>query len=244
MALRCTNGACPDVIKRRLEYFVSKECLDIRGVGPGVIETLTKHNMVSSPTGLYSLKAGPLMQLPGIGSVKAANICINVAASRSQPAWRVLAALGIDGVGTTLSPKLIEVFGSIDNLAKATEEDLKKLDGIGDIMAKAIVEWFHNFEGQHFWMGLKACGLQTEGQAVAAVSDKLKGTKWVITGALSKDREYFEDLIKAHGGATAGSVSKKTTHLIVGAEPGGKLAKAQGFKIPILSEADFWAMIK
>jgi DNA ligase (NAD+) len=242
-AALCINRTCPGKARRVLAYFCSKDIMNLKGIGPGVLAILEASNVVKVPRDLYMLTADQLAGLPGIARTKATAIMVAINNSRAQPAWRLLASLGIPGVGTTLSPKLLEVFGSIEKLAGAKVDELTALDGVGDIMARDIVEWFGPFENQNYLLGLKACGLQTASEVVAAKSDKLAGTKWVITGSLSRPREAFEAIIKAHGGAVSSSVSKKTSFLLCGSEPGSKLTKAESLKVPVLVEAAFMEMI-
>jgi len=244
VALRCGNRLCPGRVQRVMEHFCSKAVMDLKGVGPGVLAILGAHKAATAPRDLYQLSEAQLVNLPGIAAAKAQAILAAVAKSKEQPAWRTLAALGIPGVGASLSPQLLAKFGSIDKLAAAKVEDLTGMEGVGDITARDITEWFVQFENQNYFLGLKACGLQTVAETVVAKSDKLVGTKWVITGALSQPREVVESMIEAHGGAISSSVSKKTTHLLCGSDAGSKLQKAEKLGVPVLSEDTFLDMIK
>lgn len=244
VAVRCVNRHCPERVQRVLEHFCSKPVMNLKGIGPGVLAILLANKAVFSPKDLYALTEEQLVSFPGIAATKAAAIVAAVDASRKQPAWRVLAALGIPGVGATLSPQLLTAFGSIDKLAAAKVEELTALEGVGDITARDISEWFVQFENQNYFFGLKACGLQTAAETVAATSDKLAGTKWVITGALSQPRDVVESIIKAHGGAVSSSVSKKTTYLLCGSDAGSKLQKAEKLGVPVLSEDAFLDLLK
>lgn len=245
--MRCPNHECPGVLKRRIQYFVSKPCLDIANVGPVLVDKLVDAGLVKSPADLYNLTAAMLLQTGVLPTAKTATAFVEaVTKSLEQPAWRVLASLGIPNIGKTLSPGILAKFGSIgDFLFSCVQrpEEVMSMDGYGEIMVQAAAEWTEKDYNRSLVADLAAAGLKMHGDKEEVSSDVLKGTVWCITGSLTMPREAAEALIKKNGGSISSSVTKKTSHLLVGDEPGQKLQKAKKENKTIVDEAEFRRMI-
>ncbi len=248
VVIRCPNPKCPEVVKRRLEHFVSRGAMDISGMGESVVAQLVDTPLNGVPTvsdaaDLYDLNELKLARLERMGTKSIDNLIKAIEASKQQDAWRLVFGLGILHVGAGGARKLLEHFGSIDAIAKASIEELTQCPDIGAIVAPSVHGWFNNEDNKALLERLRTAGLTFAQRTVEAASDKLKGSTWVITGTLSQDRETIADTIRANGGKVSGSVSGKTTYLLAGADAGSKLDKATKLGVKILSEEDFRAML-
>jgi DNA ligase (NAD+) len=243
VAVRCTNPACSAQARRRIEYFASRNAMDIGGLGEAVVAQLCDGGLVADVADLYALSAEKLLPLERMGEKSVSNLLAAIDASRNQTLWRLLAALGIPHVGVTVARTLAASFGTLDRLAAATEEELVAVEEIGPIMATAIQGWFRDPSVALLVEKLRVAGLNfgerdPKGSAPAA-EGPLKGTTWVLTGTLSIPREEAAELIRSKGGKISGSVSAKTTYLLAGEEAGSKLEKAQKLGVKILNEEEF-----
>lgn len=243
VVIRCPNPHCSEVVKRRIEHFVSRTAMDISGLGESVIAQLVDLKLVKDIADLYDLNELLLARLERVGTKSIDNYLKAIEASKQQDPWRLVFGLGILHVGAGGARKLIEHFGGIDAIAKASVEELIQCPDIGAIVAVSIHDWFRDAHNIALLDRLRAAGLNFTQKAVEAASDKLNGTTWVITGTLSQDRDTIADLIRSHGGKVSGSVSGKTTYLLAGEEAGSKLDKATKLGVKILSEAEFRAML-
>jgi DNA ligase (NAD+) len=246
VAYYCTNPACPERIARNIEYFVSREAMDIEGLGERGVRQLLEQGLIRDEADLFTLTADDLLRLEGFAEKKAQNLLASIRAAKERPLARLIAALGIRGVGSTVAELLARHFHSIDRLAAATEEELQTLEGLGPHTARAIVEWFANPRNRTLIEKLRAAGvrLQEEAAPQPRLSNRLAGLTFVITGTLpTLKRNEATALIEQHGGKVVGSVSKKTSYVVVGDEPGSKLTKAQELGIPLLDEAGLLAML-
>lgn len=243
VVIRCPNPHCPEVVKRRIEHFVSRGAMDISGLGESVVAQLVEIKLVRDVADLYALNELLLARLERVGTKSIDNYLKAVEASKKQDPWRLVFGLGILHVGAGGARKLLEHFGSIDAIAAASIEDLTQCPDIGAIVAPSIHAWFHDEENIALLNRLRASGLNFAQKVVEAASDKLAGTTWVITGTLSEDRETIADTIRANGGKVSSGVSGKTTYLLAGEEAGSKLDKATKLGVKILSEAEFRAML-
>ena len=240
VAVRCTNPGCAAQARRRIEYFAGRTAMDIEGLGEAMVTQLCEAGLVTDVADLYALTAEQLLPLERMGEKSVANLLDAIAASRIQPLWRLLAALGIPHVGVTVARTLAASFGTLGRLAAASEEELVAVEEIGPIMASAIHEWFRDPSVITLVEKLRSAGLnfgerEPKGSAPAA-DGPLKGTTWVLTGTLSMPREEAAEMIRSKGGKISGSVSAKTTYLLAGEEAGSKLDKAQKLGITILDE--------
>jgi DNA ligase (NAD+) len=243
VVIRCPNPQCPEVVKRRIEHFVSRAAMDISGLGESVVAQLVDLKLVGDVADLYTLDELQLARLERVGTKSIGNYLKAIQASKQQDPWRLVFGLGILHVGASGARKLLEHFGSIDAVAKASVEELMQCPDIGEVVAVSIHAWFHDSANLHLLDRLRLAGLNFTPKQIEASSDKLAGTTWVITGTLSQDRETIADLIRSHGGKVSGSVSGKTNYLLAGADAGSKLDKANKLGVKVLSEAEFRAML-
>ena len=247
VAVRCANPGCAAQARRRIEYFASRTAMDIEGLGEAMVTQLCDAGLVNDVADLYTITSEQLLPLERMGEKSVANLLEAIAASRDQPLWRLLAALGIPHVGVTVARTLAASFGTIDRLAAASEEDLVAVEEIGPIMATAIHGWFRDPSVITLLEKLRATGLnfgERDPKGVAPAADgPLRGTIWVLTGTLSLPREEAAEMIRAKGGKVSGSVSAKTTYLLAGDEAGSKLEKAQKLGVKVLNEDDFRKLV-
>ena len=243
VVIRCPNPHCPEVVKRRIEHFVSRAAMDISGLGESVIAQLVEIKLVRDVADLYALNELLLARLERVGTKSIDNYLKAIESSKQQDPWRLVFGLGILHVGAGGARKLLEHFGSIDAIAAASIEDLTQCPDIGAIVAPSIHAWFRDEHNAALLDRLRSAGLNFTQRTVTAASDKLNGTTWVITGTLSEDRETIADTIRANGGKVSGSVSGKTTYLLAGEDAGSKLDKATKLGVKIVTEAEFRAML-
>jgi DNA ligase (NAD+) len=246
VAYYCTNPACPERIARNIEYFVSRGAMDIEGLGERGVRQLLAEGLIHDEADLFSLTADDLLKLEGFAEKKAQNLLSSIEAAKNRPLARLVSALGIRGIGTTVAELLVQHFYSIDELAAATAEELQTIEGFGPHTASAIVQWFAEPRNQALLEKLRAAGVRLveEHAAPKRASDRLTGLTFVLTGTLpTLKRNEAAVLIEKHGGKVVGSVSKKTSYVVAGAEPGSKLTKAQELGVPILDEDGLLVLI-
>ncbi|MGM9993113.1 MAG: NAD-dependent DNA ligase LigA [Candidatus Avigastranaerophilus sp.] len=240
VALYCPNTLnCPAQIKGRIEYWASKEALDIDGVGESIIEKLLEKGLISDFADLYKLTVNDFMQLDLIKEKSADNLYNAVQASKNPSMTRFLTALSIKLIGKETADLIANEFPTLSDLKSASEEDLIKIDGIGDKAAKSVVEFFKNPYNLSVLNKLEEYGVKPQGSAFEKLSDIFSGKTFVITGTLSKPRNVFEERIKKAGGKVSSSVSKKTSYVLAGENPGSKFDKATALGVIILNERDF-----
>ena len=243
VAVRCTNPGCAAQVRRRIEYFAARTSMDIAGLGEAVVTQLTEAGLLHDVADLYMLREEQLLPLERMGRKSVENLLAAIAASREQPLWRLLAALGIPHVGVAVARTLAATFGSLDRLSEASEEVLIEVDEIGEVMAHAIHHWFRNPGVKALIEKLRLVGLnfgeRDPHAGAGAAAGKFKGTTWVLTGTLSVSREAAAELIRSLGGKVSGSVSARTTCLLAGDEAGSKLEKARKLGVKVLNEDEF-----
>ncbi len=245
VAYYCTNPACPERIARNIEYFVSREAMDIVGLGERGVRQLLENGLIADEADLFNLQAEQLASLEGFAEKKIENLLNSIQAAKQRPLSRLISALGIRGIGSTIAELLASHFHSLDALANATQEELEQIEGLGPILAQSIVEWFAQPRNQNLIAKFKAAGVQVEEKPSIPSSDALAGLTFVLTGTLpTMKREEAEALIKQHGGKVSSSVSKKTSYVIAGEAAGSKLTKAQQLGIPVLDENGLKELIK
>ena len=242
-ALRCPNPSCPAQIQRSLIHFVSKDAMDIEGLGEKVIIQLTESKMVKSPADLYSLTVDRLATLDRMGRKSADNIVKAIDKSRSQPLDRVILALGIREIGSAAAKLLADRFGSMDAILAAGREDIASIDGFGDIMADNLYRAMRD-ESYVLLIGrLREAGV-TMAYEKAQTADTLAGKVFVLTGTLpTMGRSEAKAMIEAAGGKVTGSVSKKTDYVVAGEAAGSKLDKANELGIAVIDEDELVRMI-
>ena len=248
----CSNAACPAQAQQRLEHFVSRGAMDIRGIGESLSVTLFEKGLVKDVADLYYLKdkKEQLLSLEKMAEKSVSNMLSAIEGSKAQPLARVIFALGTRHIGEETAEILAHHFGSIDydntdSMANASRERLMSIETIGPKIADSITAFFRQEENRNVIKRLKQAGVQLEEAAVKPEVLPLAGTEFVLTGSLEAlPRKEAEERIKALGGATGSSVTKKTTYLVVGADPGSKLAKAQSLGTKILNEEEFLNLLK
>lgn len=243
--LYCPNSMfCPAQIKARIEYWVSKEAMDIDFVGPSIIEQLFAKNMIKSPADLYALSQQDFMQLDLIQEKSAFNIYNSIQSSKNRPLARLLNALSIRHVGKETAQILASHFKTLDNISNSNTEELSQIEGVGGKIAQSIYEFFHNENNIKLLNQLKELGVEPSSEIFEAKSDILAGKTFVLTGTLQNmTRDEASEKIKLLGGKTASSVSKNTSFVLAGESAGSKLTKAENLGVIILSENEFLKMI-
>ena len=248
---RCPNSSCPAQFFELLKHFVGKGAADIDGLGERWCGILIKQGMVQDVADLYRLEKERLLELDRMGDKLATRIMDNIEASKNRPLPRLLFALGITHVGSEVADLLSQNFIGVEELSKATEEDLTEVEGIGPKIAESIIAWFQEPENQRVIGKLRASGIRLEQDAlpVAATAAPgaapLAGLTFVVTGTLSAfSRSDAEGRIKSMGGKVTSSVTKKTSYVVVGESPGSKATKAGQLGIPILDEEDFVRLLE
>jgi DNA ligase (NAD+) len=238
VAYYCVNAQCPAQLVRSVEHFVSRGAMDIEGFGIRQAELFVELGFVRDVADIYYLADDRLLPLEGFGEKKVANLLAAIDASKGQSPARLLAALGIQGVGATVAEVLMEQFHSVDALASAPREELEQVPGIGPILAGNVCEWFARASNRQVIDKLKAAGVRTEATVrEAAGPQPLEGLTFVITGTLpTMSREQAQTLITANGGRVTGSVSGKTDYLLAGERAGSKLAKAEKLGVLAIDE--------
>ena len=242
--LRCTGAECPAQLSRNIAHFVSRDAMDIEGLGSAIVEALIEKKLIHSPADIYYLTLEDVKSLWKSGSTAAKKLLSAVETSKKQDLSRLIYALGIRQVGAKTGKVLASRFGSMDALMAATEEELTAIDDIGAVTARNIHDWFSQEQSRHLIQRLREAGVNFESQRV--ISDtRFAGMTFVLTGALTKfTRDEATEKIEQLGGKASGSVSKKTTYVVVGENAGSKERKARELGITILSEDDFLAMIQ
>ena len=241
--LYCANESCPSVVKARLEYWVSKEAMDIDFIGPSVISQLYSLNMVKTPADLYKLTCDDFMKLDLVKEKSATNMYNSIQNSKTKPLSRFITALSIRHVGKETAEILVNEFPTLEQLKNADIESLAKVEGIGEKIAKSIYDFFNTPDNIKIIDELLALGFNFE-NGVLNKTDELLGKTFVLTGTLqTMTRDEASDKIKLRGGKTSSSVSKNTSFVLAGANPGSKLDKAEKLGVIILNEDEFLKMI-
>ena len=242
--LRCTGAECPAQLSRNIAHFVSRDAMDIEGLGSSIVETLIERGLIKSPADIYYLTLEEMKSLWQKGDTAAKKLLTAIEASKEQDVSRLIYALGIRQVGAKTGKVLAGAFGSLDSLMNASVEALTEVPDVGAVTAKNIADWFLQPQSRHMIQRLRTAGVNFESKRVITDA-RFAGMTFVLTGALSKfTREEATEAIELLGGKASGSVSKKTTYVVVGENAGAKERKARELGIPILSEDDFLAMIQ
>ena len=242
-AIRCTNTDCPAQLMRHLIHFVSRDAMDIDGLGPAVLEQLSAEGLVHSPADLYRLKAEDIAALDRKAEKSAQNLISSIEKSKGNELYRLVFALGIRNIGLKAAGLLCERFRTIDDIMQADAEEIAAIDGFGSIMAQSVVDYFALESTHELIAQLKELGLQMKPSPQKPQGGVFEGMTFVLTGTLpNMKRSEAAKLIAAHGGKTASSVSKKTTYVVAGEEAGSKLTKAQALGVPVLSEEELLRM--
>jgi DNA ligase (NAD+) len=244
VAVYCINVACPEQRLRRVGHFAA--VMDVEGMGERTAALFVESGLVEDGADLYSLAREDLLGLEGFADKSADNLLASIEATEGRPLGQIIGALGIQGVGRTVSELLAQKYASLASLATATQEELEAIPGLGPHTADAVVRWFDNPRNLEFVDKLRRAGVRLEGELPSApVSGTLTGLTFVITGTLSRPREEVARQIEKHGGKVTGSVSGKTDFLLAGEAPGGsKYRKAQQLDVPVIGESQFLEMVQ
>jgi DNA ligase (NAD+) len=244
---RCTNAACPSQALEQIKHFVSRGAMDIDGVGEKLCQALFEAGLVKDASDLYYLTREQLLVLEKMADKSASNVLSSIEASKNRPLARVIFALGILHVGEEYAELLAKNFSSIDELAEASQEELSSIPSIGPKIADSIIAFFRQEGNRRIIEKLREAGVRLESEKAEEIKPKelpLAGLEFVLTGKLeSFTRSEAEARIKELGGKAGSDVSNKTSYVVVGADPGSKLAKAEKLGIKTLSEAEFLEML-
>jgi DNA ligase (NAD+) len=245
--IRCPNTqSCPAQLRERIYYIGSRAALDIDVLGYEAAVALLDSKIITDESDLFDLTADKLVTSEFFtkkDGTRAANVDKLLAAldeAKTRPLWRTLVALSIRHVGPTAAQGLSSALGSIDAISKASATELADVDGVGQIIADSIVEWFSVDWHKEIITKWSAAGVRMINEPTQALPQTLAGLTFVVTGGLeSFSRDGISETITAHGGKAASAVSKKTDYVLVGSDPGSKLAKAQELGVPVIDEAKF-----
>lgn len=241
--LRCTGAECLAQLSRNIAHFVSRDAMDIEGLGSAIVDSLIEKGAIRSPADIYYLTMDELSGLWKSGAKAAQKLLDAIAASKSQDVSRLIFALGIRQVGAKTGKSLAAAFGSLDKLMEATLEELTQVPDIGEVTAESICEWFAQPQSRHMVRRLKEAGVNFESKRVVT-DTRFAGKTIVLTGALSRfTREEATEKIELFGGKASGSVSKKTSFVVAGENAGSKERKARELGIPVLTEDEFLEML-
>ena len=238
---RCVNARCPAQQYERIRHFVSRAAMDIEGLGEKLVATLLDQRMIAEFPDIYRLTRDELAGLERMGEKSADNLIAAIEASKSRPLPAVLSGLGIRHVGGETAELLARRYGSLPKLMDASEEELQSIPGVGPIVALAIAGHFSNEGNRQIVAALGEAGvvLESDEPAEGPGPQPFQGMRFVVTGRLEGfTRTEAESFIKSHGGQVTGSVSKKTSYVVMGEEPGGKRDDAEQLGVPVISEDD------
>jgi DNA ligase (NAD+) len=249
VAWYCVNAACPAQLVRNVEHFVSRGAMDTVGLGTRIVEKLIEAGKVKDVADIYSLKRADILEAVTKKDRKtekeppgkiADNLLVSINNSKSRSLARLIAALGIHGIGEVMAGDLSRHFTDLDALAKASVEDLFQIDGVGPNTAEAIVDWFSRPVNKNVLKKLKAAGVWPKGEEKGRKKEgKLNGMTFVVTGTLpTLSREGVKEFIESNGGKVTDNVSKKTSYLVLGEAPGSKFDKAKSLGVKIIGEKE------
>ena len=242
--LRCTGAECPAQLSRNIAHFVSRDAMDIEGLGGAIVDALIEKGLLKSPADIYYLTLDEMKSLWQKGDTAAKKLLAAIEASKEQDVSKLIYALGIRQVGAKTGKVLATQFGNLDTLMNATEGELTAVPDVGAVTANSIADWFAQPQSRSMVEKLRAAGVNFESKRVITDA-RFAGMTFVLTGALTKfTRDEATEKIELLGGKASGSVSKKTTYVVVGENAGSKERKARELGIPILSEDDFLNMIQ
>ena len=244
-AVRCTGIECPAKLYRNLVHFVSREAMNIDGLGENIIGVLLEKKMISNIADIYDLKFEDIASLKKNGKKFAQNLIDSINASKENDLYRLITAFGIRHVGVKAAKILAKTYNNIDNLAEADVENLSQVEDIGPIVANSIREFFEQEQTKDLISRLKQAGVNTQRLKEDDEDVRFTGKTFVLTGSLENfSREEASNIIEKFGGKTSSSVSKKTSYVLAGEDAGSKLTKAQNLGVTIITEQEFADMIK
>ncbi|MEG0546357.1 MAG: NAD-dependent DNA ligase LigA [Oscillospiraceae bacterium] len=243
-AIRCNNPDCPAQLLRVLIHFCSRDAMDIEGLGDAILETLINKDIIKTAADIYNIDYSKIEELDGMGKKSADNLKKAVLKSKENDLSKLIFALGIRHIGQKAAKLLSEHYENIENIEVASKNSLMAIDGFGEIMADAVINFFALPESKALISDLKSFGLNMK-SGKKVIDNRFDGKTFVLTGTLTQfTRTDASDIIESFGGKTSGSVSKKTSYVLAGEDAGSKLTKAQDLSVEIISEEQFKNMIK
>ena len=244
-AIRCTGIECPAKLYRNLVHFVSREAMNIDGLGESIIDQLMSKQLIKNIADIYNLSFDDIASLKKNGKKFAENLTNAIENSKNNELYRLITALGIRHVGSKAAKVLAKKFKNIDNLANADFDTLSQIDDIGPIMANSIIEFFSQEQTKDLINRLKKYGVNIQIEENESEDNRFDGLSFVLTGSLEKfTRDEASNLIEKYGGKVSSSVSKKTSYVLAGENAGSKLTKAQTLGVKIISEEEFEKMME
>ena len=244
-AVRCIGIECPAKQYRNILHFVSREAMNIKGLGDSIIEELLNRKLISNIADLYNLKLEDIASLKKNGTKFAQNLIDSLNESKKNEFYRLINGLGIRHIGVKAAKQLAKRYKTIDELKNASYESLLEIDDMGEIMAKSVYEFFSQEQTQDLIEKFKNYGINMKEETNENSDNRFEGMIFVLTGGLENySRKEAEDIIEKFGGKTSSSVSKKTSYVLAGEDSGSKLVKAQSLGVTVITEQDFIDMIK
>jgi DNA ligase (NAD+) len=243
---RCENPSCPAKLRESILHFAGRRAMNIEGLGEALVDQLLEKKLVATLPDLYILRVEDLSGLERMGPKSSRNLVDEIERSKTNDLGRLLFALGIRHVGEKSARTLADHFGDLDALAAASTEDLLLVEDVGPVVAESLTFFFLQPENLELLKTLKAAGLNTRSEPKPPAGDpSLAGRTYVFTGTLERlTRDQARSALEARGASVGDSVSKKTTAVIAGSEAGSKLDKARKLGVPVLSEAEFLALLE
>jgi DNA ligase (NAD+) len=241
---RCVNARCPAQALEHIIHWATKAAMDIEGLGEKVATRLFDLDLIRDAADIYELRPEQLEPLEGFGEKSAENLVSAIERSREQPFPRVLYALGIRHVGSVTAELIAQRFGGEDLLRGVSVEQLAEIEGIGNVVARAVVDYFALDDNRDLVERLIHAGLNFERVSGGPAEGPLAGKRVVITGTLGRPRSYFVERLEEAGGTFTSSVSKNTDYVLAGEEAGSKLERARELSVPILDEAAFEELVE
>lgn len=241
--LRCTNTECPAQLLRHLIHFVSRDAMNIDGLGEAVLRQLVDSGLVNSPVDLYKLEKEQIIKLDKKGEKSADNLLKAIEKSKSNPLYRIIFALGIRHIGNKSAKLLCNALLSVENIMNAGVDEISSIEGFGGVMAESVAEYFSVQQNRELIMQLRTLGVQMQPLEKKAENGAFTGKTFVLTGTLpTLKRSEASKIIEELGGKTSSSVSKKTDFVVAGEDAGSKLTKAQQLGVTIITEEELIAM--
>ncbi len=244
IAYRCVNVSCPVRRRESFLHFAGRHAMNIDGLGEKIVDQLLEKNLVKDFADLYKLDLERLANLDRMAEKSAQNLIDEITASKKNSLARLIYAIGMPFVGERTAQLLAEHFGSMDKLAAASAEKLMEVGEVGPKVAEGVLEFFSESANRKLIEHLRAAGVNMKEERAAPISAKFAGKTFVFTGTLAnRTREEAEALVAAHGGKAGGSVSKKTSYVVVGTDAGSKLEKAKSLGVPVVDETQFEKLV-
>jgi len=239
--IKCKGDSCKGKLKKSIEHFVSRDHMNIEHFGESIIDQLVEKNIIKDISDIYYMTEADLLLMDGYAERSAERLLENIEKSKDNELRRLISGLGIEGVGRTLSKKLVKKYATIDNLINADLDELKNIEDVGSIISENIFNFFRDEKNKDMIEKLKIKRINT--QYIITENNKLIDKTFVITGTLTKPRSFFSNLIENNGGIVKGSVAKSINYLVAGENCGSKLDKAKALGVVIISEDQLMEII-